>query len=101
MPELFEPERDSNPDLCDGSALSVELLIAILLIAQLVEHCSSISMVRVRVPFKPEFFRPYFCYVLLKWQSISATIINIKIASTRSSNEFSLIRSQTDVANLK
>ena len=56
MPELFEPERDSNPDLCDGSALSVELLIAILLIAvlligQLVKHWSCIAKSRVRVPF--------------------------------------------------
>ena len=29
------------------------------LITRLVEHCSGIAEVRVRVPFRPEFFRPF------------------------------------------
>ena len=34
------------------------------LIAQLVEHCTSIAGVRVRVALRPEFFKPFFRYCL-------------------------------------
>ena len=48
------------------------------LIAQLVEHCTSITEVRVQVPSMPEFFRLLFCYCLLKSRSKAAKIINLK-----------------------
>ena len=38
------------------------------LIAQLLEHCTSIAEARVRVSFKPEFFRPFFPFY---WSSIA------------------------------
>ena len=45
------------------------------LIAQLVEHCTSNAEVTVRVPFRPEFFRPFFRYCL---SSITEKITSVR-----------------------
>ena len=48
------------------------------LIAQLVEHCTSIAEVRVWIPFRPKFFRPLFCHCLSSiaklWRSLTFAI---------------------------
>ena len=57
------------------------------LIAQLVEHCTGIAEVRIRVTFRPEFFRPFFCYS----SSTAKLWRSLEFVSIRSSNEVSLI----------
>ena len=66
------------------------------LIAQLVEHCTGITEVRVWVSFRPEFFRSslHYCSSSIL---MTAKIINIEIVSIYSSNEISLIKTQETI----
>ena len=62
------------------------------LIAQLVEHCTGVAEVRVRVPSRP------FLHHRLVGAAKTAKITRIKIGSIRSANEISLIWSVISTA---
>ena len=57
--EVFSPDHHLKVCHCNVDQLSIGF------IAQLVEHCTSIAEVRVRIPFRPEFL-PALISQLLK-----------------------------------
>ena len=77
-------------------------LLPVGLIAQLVEHCTSVTEVRIWVPFRQEFFKPFFLNCLsskaklrrslkLKFKTVIITVLNTNIFQIIISKEYTWI----------